>query len=281
MGENIVEKKGLELAEEFYNLEKQLIELQKKEYKLKYPDEIVDFAEVIMVDDMRKTALETYRQFKYPDEYIEKIDKKRATWQTTVGLTIFNKTMGEAPRILISRKLRQSNTFMHENTHINDYYAFCSKHNYLDLNFLEFLELPEFEAIYLLSEYRAFYKDFIYVEEGLVENGKSIDFQDEREILQLHKDLGNAFEQQNLEYFKYIIMHFVGKYSAFTKLYPKKMKDIEILLVTYDERIFNLNKFLYSLRDLSLINLEPYFKEFTSYIRHIVYGSKNAIYRGE
>lgn len=77
------------LRNEVDSLTEKHIELEIKLYKLKYPNEKFPIPEIVISFDFHKDAINIYKEFNYPNWYIDQVDK-RGNWDTTKALTIYS-----------------------------------------------------------------------------------------------------------------------------------------------------------------------------------------------
>ncbi|MCM1222654.1 MAG: hypothetical protein NC548_50155 [Lachnospiraceae bacterium] len=230
------------------------IELEMKYYKLKYPDEEFQMPEIIVSFDFRKDAINIYKEFNYPSEYIDQLDKM-ANWDTTVALTINGFNMNVPSKIIVRAFGWRDDTILHELTHVSDYYGYCKRHNYLGLNYLEFLDLKEFICVYLFSEFRAFYRGALHSDEDLRQRLKY-------ETNEFQRNQIETIDKQNLEAYYYHSIKYVGFYCAYFEKYTPEEKIASILYEDDVNIIHTLLKFLYPLRNKSFNEMETYINEF-------------------
>lgn len=250
------------LRNEVDSLFEKRIELEIKHYKLKYPDEEFQLPEIVASFDFHKDAINIYKEFNYPSEYIDQLDKM-ANWNTTVALTINNFNMSFPPKIIIRASEWRDDTILHELTHVSDYYGYCKRHNYLNLNYLEFLELKEFICIYLLSEFRAFYRGALFSDEDL---SQRIEY----EMNEFQRNQIKAIDKQNLEAYYYHSIKYVGFCCAY---YEKNLSENEVASIMHKEDIniiHTLMKFLYPLRSKTFSEMESYIIEFQSILDKMI-----------
>lgn len=236
------------------SLLRKFIELQIKLYKLSYPTEEFIIPEIIISHDFHNDAINIYKEFNYPDEYIKQLED-RANWDSTVALTIFNFNMRGSPKIVVNSISLRDDTILHEFTHISDYCGYCKRHDYTDLTYLEFIELNDFLCIYLLSEFRAFYRGALHSDEDL---GKRWEY----ETTTFQKNQENAINKQNLEAYYYHSIKYVGVSCAFFEKCLSEDKVKNFLNQPDRHFIDALIKFLFPLRDKSFCELESYFDQF-------------------
>lgn len=250
------------LRNEVDSLTEKHIELEIKLYKLKYPNEKFPIPEIVISFDFHKDAINIYKEFNYPNWYIDRVDK-RGNWDTTKALTIYSINMKNSPKIIIKAFEWRDDTILHELTHVSDYYGYCKRHNYLNLNYLEFIEIKEFICVFLFSEFRAFYRGGLYSDEDLQQRM-------EYEKNEFERNQMKTIEEQNLEAYYYHSIKYVGFYCAYCeKCVPKE--EIEIILCEQDKNIIHtLIKFLYPLKDKSFNEIESYINEFQGILDKMV-----------
>ena len=250
------------LSNEVKSLIEERIELEIELYKLKYPNEEFPTPEIIVSFDLHKDAINIYKEFNYPSEYINQLDKI-SNWDSTIALTIYRVNMKNSPKVIVMASRWRDDTILHELTHVSDYYGYCKRHNYLQLNYLEFIEIKEFICIYMFSEFRAFYRGSLYSNEDL---GQRMEY----ETNEFERNQKEAIDKQNLEEYYYHSIKYVGFYCAyFEKCVPKEK--IKSILYEQDINIIHtLLKFLYPLRDKSFDEIESYINEFQSILDKMV-----------
>ena len=250
-----------ELQNKHDDLIKQRIELEKKLYKKKYPNENFPMPEIVASLNFYKDAISTYKDFNYPDDYIKNLNKKN--WKSTVALTINNFNLAYTPKIIINEFLWREDTILHELTHVSDYYDYCKRHNYLNLTFLELLDLEDFICIYLFSEFRAFYRGALYSSEDLK-------VQLEYETKEFNNNQVKAIDMQDLEAYYYHSIRYIGFYCAYIEKNASKY-EIDYILQRNDSNIIHtLIKFFYPLREKDFCELETYITEFKSILDNMV-----------
>lgn len=223
-------------------------------YKTMYPNDELITPNFIFSDNFRENAVKVYKEFGYTDEYMEGLEK-RASWNTTVGLTINNKKMSLPPTIVLNKKILQENTILHELTHVSDYYGYAKRNNFLDKSFMDLLELPNFTSIYLFSEFRAFYRDNMFVQRNLNEivNLRSKLLSQEQE---------EAVNLQQLEKYHYVNISYCALFCAYMDKCLNADAINNLLNGESKNIIHDLIKFLYPLRNKKFEELEKYFDEF-------------------
>lgn len=231
-------------------------------YKTMYPNDELIIPNFIFSDNFREDAVKVYKEFGYTDEYMEGLEM-RASWNTTVGLTINNKKMNLPPTIVLNKKLLQENTILHELTHVSDYYGYAKRNNFLDNSFMDLLELPNFTCIYLFSEFRAFYRDNMLIQKDLSEIVKL-------RTKMLSQEQEETVNSQQLEAYHYANISYCGLFCAYL---DKCFNTDEINTFLREESknlIHELIKFLYPLRNKKFEELEKYFEEFNEILESMI-----------
>lgn len=223
-------------------------------YKTMYPNDELIIPKFIFSDSFREDAIKVYKEFGYTDEYM-KVLEMRASWDTTAGLTINNKKMNLPPTIVLNKKLLQENTILHELTHVADYYGYAKRNNCLDKSFMDLLEFPNFTCIYLFSEFRAFYRDNMFVQKNL------------SEIVELRTKLLSQEQEETVNSQQLEAYHYANiSYCALFCAYLDKCFDTDeinnFLREESKNLIHELIKFLYPLRNKNFHELEKYFDSF-------------------
>ena len=254
-----------DLVRKLHELHKKRIGSEIEAYRKENMNEYFVTPDVRVVTNFREEVLAAYHEFEYPEKYINEIDTNRVSWDTTVALTIQNKVMGDQAKIIISTNKWRGDTMYHELTHVSDYYSYCERYGYLDMSYLEFIKLEDFQSIYLMSEFRAFYRCALKDYENLK---KRIEF----ETSIFEKVQRYAIEKQQLETYYYHSIKYIGFLCAY---YEKFLTESEIndLLNACDVNIIHkLFKFMYPLRKKDFQELEKHYKtlkdtlsEFISY----------------
>lgn len=231
-------------------------------YKLKYPDEEFQLPEVVISFDFHKDTINMYKEFHYPSDYINLVDKMM-NWDTTIALTIFNYNQIDRLKIILNAFKLRDDTILHELTHVSDFSNYIIRHNYLNFNYLEYLDLKDSMYIHLFSEFRAFYRGALYSNEDLrqrleYENAALITKQTE------------AIQKQNIEEYYYHYIKYIGFFCAYIdKNLPKET--IEQILQKKDEDVIEtLVKFLYPLRNKAFIELESHINEFQDILNKMI-----------
>lgn len=230
------------------------IDLELRLYSQLYPSETFVMPEIVVSYDFHREALNIYRDFGYPKKYIAKIDC-RANWDTTVALTIFNQKMFQKSKIIINVFTWRDDTVIHELTHVSDYYNYCRRNNKLELSYLEFLSLDDFQSVYLLSEFRAFFR-------GAKNQGNDLKEQLSFEMNKFNEIQCKTIENQNIEAYYYHLIRVIAFYCAYIEKFFSE-HEINKILSHKDENLLHLLfKFLYPLRNKTFETYEKYFDEF-------------------
>lgn len=231
-------------------------------YKAMYPNDELITPNFIFSDNFHKDAVKVYKEFEYTDEYMKGLEM-RASWNTTAGLTINNKEMNLPPTIVLNKKLLQENTILHELTHVSDYYGYAKRNNYLDKSFMDLLELPNFTCLYLFSEFRAFYRDSMFVQSNLSE------IVDVRTKL-LSQEQEEAINSQQLEAYHYANISYCGFFCAYLNKCCDTDEIDNFLSEESKNLIHELIKFLYPLRNKNFVELEKYFDKFKEILESMI-----------
>ncbi len=223
-------------------------------YKDMYPNEELITPHFIFSDNFHEDVVKVYKEFEYTDEYMERLET-RASWDTTAGLTINNKKMKLPPTIVLNKEILQENTILHELTHVADYYGYAKRNNYLDKSFMDLLKLPNFTCIYLFSEFRAFYRDNMFVQRNLSEIVKLRTrlFSQEQE---------EAVNSQQLEAYHYANISYCALFCAYMDKCLSVDEVNKFLKAESANLIHELTKFLYPLRNKKFQELEKSFDKF-------------------
>lgn len=244
----------VDLRGKYMALCKERVDLEKQIYQATYPEEDFPVPEILISHNFHQDAIEVYKKFGYPNDYINEIEE-RANWDSTRALTIHNKRMKLPSQIIIDETGWRDDTLLHELTHISDYYNYCSRNNYLEINYLEFLKLDYFMCIYLFSEFRAFYRCAMFSKEDLK---KRMEFESKTFQRRQQKTIQN----QQLEAYYYHSVSFVGFYCAFLDKYTNEDTIKSVMEQSDANMIHVLIKFLYPLRNKTFEELEKYFNLF-------------------
>ncbi len=247
---------------EVENLIRKNVTLGIEYYKLKYPDEEFQVPEVIISFDFHKDTINIYKEFNYPSDYINLVNKT-ANWDTTIALTISNYNQIDQSKIILNAFKLRDDTILHELTHVSDFSNYITRHNYSGLNYLEFSNLKNSIYIHLFSEFRAFYRGALYSNENLrqrleYENSTLITKQTE------------AIQKHNIKEYYYHSIKYIGFYCAcIDKNLPQET--IEQILQKKDENVMQtLVKFLYPLRNKAFIELESHINEFQDILNKMI-----------
>ncbi len=248
------------LRNEFNSSFNKLKEAEIKFYKSKYPDEEFPIPEIVASFNFKEDTINTYKEFNYPNEYILKVDK-RANWNTTAAITIFNSNMNLQSKIIVNAFNSINDTIFHELTHVSDYYSYCKSHNYL--NYLELIQLKEFICIYLFSEFRAFYRGILYCDEEIEKRVKY-------ETTEFSKIQQATIDKQNLEVYYYHSIKYISLYCVYLEKCVSK-EEITNILLDEDKNILHIIlKFLYPLRNKKFSEMEIYFNDFQNILDKMI-----------
>lgn len=251
---NEEQQKYKELEQQINALYNERIDLEIQLYQKLFPNENFITPNVKVAGNLEKEAKEMYRSFDYPEDYIKSLDD-RASWKSTVALTIANKTMGMPPTIVISGQLWRDDTMLHELTHVNDYYGYAKRNDLLDMTYMDFLRIPYFQEIYLFSEFRAFYRGTMYSKKDL---RTRIEY--ERKKFQERQE--EAIEKQQLEAYYYHLVSFVAFYCAFLDKFSSQDETESLLSADDINSVHTLTKFLFPQRNKEFSELEKICEEF-------------------
>lgn len=241
---------------------KKRIELDIQYYKSMYPNEEFSIPEILVSFDFHQDAINIYKEFNYPNEYIEQLDEM-TNWKTIVALTINNFNLSFPPKIIINALHWRKDTILHELTHVSDYCGYLRRHNYLTLNYIEFLKLEEYLSVYLFSEFRAFYREALFSNEDL---GQRVEY----ETKHFSENQSRTIEEQNLDAYYYHSIKYVGFFCAYLEQSLSEDK-INSFLVKEDSNVIHtLIKFLYPLRNKEFSELESYFNDFQSILDKMI-----------
>jgi len=243
-----------ELIENYQNIFSQQKDLALQDYHNMFPTEIFPTPQIVFSYDIHNDTIKSYHNFNYPDDYIQLIENRaRVSWNSIRAVTIYDK-MNVPPLIITNVLNYEKETFIHELTHVNDYYNYCKRHNLLELTYLKFREINDFLLVYLLTEFRAFYRCAMYCIKDL---NKQMDI----EYNILNKSQATAIKNQQLESYYYCIIRFTAIYCAHTEKYYQA--EVNSILHDQDKNmIHSLFKFLYPLRNKSFAEIENHFPKF-------------------
>lgn len=88
-------------------------------------------------------------------------DRAGDSWNSIRAVTIYDK-MNLPPLIIMNALNYEQEIFIHGLTHVSDFYNYCKRHSFSELTYLEFKEINDFLLVYLLTEFRAFYRCAMY-----------------------------------------------------------------------------------------------------------------------
>lgn len=252
-----------DLLENYNSLVKERINLEVQLYQTKYPYENFILPEIVTSNNFHQDAINIYKELGYSDHYLAGIEK-RAIWDSTIALTIFNNIrIKHPPRIIINELHWRDDTILHELTHISDYYNYCQKNNYLDHTFLEFLQLKDHMCVYLFSEFRAFYRCAMHSKENIE---KRLEF----ETQQLERRQEKSIQAQQLEAYYYYSVSYAGFFCSYLSKGSSKEEVEKFIRQTDANLIHMLIKFLYPLKDKSFEELENCFPAFQKVLEKFV-----------
>lgn len=245
-----------------------LINLMIVLYKSMYPnDDLIITPNFIFSNNFHNDAIKIYKKFDYNDDYIERIEM-RASWNKTAGITIYNKKMSLPPTIVLNNKILQENTILHELTHVSDYYEYAKRNNFLDKSFMDLLNEPNFHCLYLFSEFRAFYRDSMFIESDLNQ-----EVQLRTESLIQEQEI--SINSQQLETYNYVNIRFCAFFCAYMDKCLNVVEVDELLNAKSENKIHELIKFLYPLRNTNFKELEKHFEKFNKILNSMI--NKNGI----
>jgi len=243
-----------ELQDEVKALLKKRIDLEIQLYKKNYPDEEYPLPEVLISHNFRNDVLNKYKELGYTQDYIESIDA-RANWESTIAVNINGFKMGDSSHIIIDDSKWRDDTLLHELTHTSDYYNYCKRNNCLGISYMEFLDKDDYLCVYLLSEFRAFYRSAMFSAENLANRM-------EYETETFNRRQREAIVKQEVEAYYYHMISYAGFFCAY---FDKCVgyEDTQAMLSAKDRNmVHTLIKFLYPLRNKSFVELEKYIVEF-------------------
>lgn len=251
-----------DLFVEYKSMLKECINLEVQFYQKMYPTEKFQIPEIITSGKFYQDVISIYKEYGYSENYLAGIEK-RANWNSTIALTIFNKQMKLPPIIIIDECHRRDDTILHELTHVSDYYNYCRRHNYLDHTYLEFIELNDHRCVYLFSEFRAFYRCAMFAKENLKER---ISFETD----QFERRQEKSIQTRQLEAYYYHSVSYAGFFCAYlTKCFTEE--DVNKFIQQPDANLIHmLIKFLYPLKDKSFEELENYFPAFQEVLKKFI-----------
>ncbi len=252
------------------SLEKQ-IHLYQQLYVEVFRDEIPDF-EIRAVDNMADAALDAFRKFGYESEYIERAEKEQYDYlaNRVAGLTIYGAHMGDRPVILFrcgnDNLLR---TCFHELTHVIDYQNYCKKRDLLNISYNDFLKHPGFNEIYLLSEYRAYYRSGLALEQEVRSKGMKTVFNFVESANCLNKDLQEASDQNDFERFQYYIVRFCALCSVREDWYGEVERLMAFAAQAHFKKIADIYYLLHAKRNATLEEGLEAMKEYPALIKRL------------
>jgi len=243
-----------ELIDEYQDIFFRQKDLSLHEYHTLFPNETFPTPQIVLSYDIHNDAIKSYRNFNYSDDDIQQIeDRARGSWNNIRAVTIYDK-MNLPPLIITNALNYEQETFIHELTHVSDFYNYCKRHNLSELTFLEFKEVNDFLLVYLLTEFRAFYRCAMYCFKDL---NKQMDI----EYNTLSRCQDEAIKNQQLESYYYCTIRFTAFYCAQMERYCQDK--VNSILHDQDKNILHtLFKFLYPLRNKSFDEIENHFPKF-------------------
>ena len=151
------------------NLIRKNVTLGIEYYKLKYPDEEFQVPEVIISFDFHKDTINIYKEFNYPSDYINLVNKT-ANWDTTIALTISNYNQIDQSKIILNAFKLRDDTILHELTHVSDFSNYITRHNYSGLNYLEFSNLKNSIYIFIYFQSLEHFIEGHYIQMRIYDN---------------------------------------------------------------------------------------------------------------
>lgn len=217
-------------------------------YHNHFPNEHFPNPEVSISNEFREDAIEKLAELGYPNNYIE-LYKKRGNWNSTAALTLSHDPMNMFS-IILNIQSMQDDTLFHELVHVSDYYSYYESQGKRNLSFLEFLESEDYWWVYLLSEYRAFYRCGVIFSDRI-----TYDIQNSWESSLQRQRL--AIENEQLEAYYYELVKFSGIYCATLEKTAAKSEIAEMLKRGEAEGpMQRLISFLYSIKDQAFPDLK-------------------------
>ena len=219
-------------------------------YNNHFPTENFPKPEVSFSNGLREDAIEKLAELGYPNSFIE-LYSKRGSWNSTAALTLCHNPMNMFSIIVNIQSIRED-TLFHELVHVSDYYSYYESQDNRNLSFLEFLESEDYSWVYLLSEYRAFYRCGVLFSDSI-----TYDIQTIWELsLQRQRQ---AVEYDQLEAYYYELMKFSGIYCATLEKTAANVEIAEMMKRGETEGpMQRLISFLYTIKDQTFPDLRKH-----------------------